>query len=350
MTTWKEITVTPETSIRDTLRVIDAGSLQIALVTDGSGRLVGTVTDGDVRRGILRNLSVDAPVQNIMNASPTAAAAADSAEEILATMKLKQLRQIPLVDSEGRLVGIEVLEDLLHANDRPNWVVLMAGGFGTRLRPLTDDCPKPLLKVGNKPLLQTILENFIQYGFRKFFISVNYKADMVRAHFADGANWGVEIEYLQESERLGTAGALSLLKEKPEHPIFVMNGDVLTKVNFQHLLDFHTEHASEATMCVREYEFQVPYGVVTVGNHDILRIEEKPVQRFFVNAGIYVLNPSAMHFIPNGQLLDMTTLLQRVVDANMRTAVFPIREYWLDIGQPDDFKRAIGDYPEQFAQ
>ena len=169
MTTWKEITVTPETSIRDTLRVIDAGSLQIALVTDGTGRLVGTVTDGDVRRGILRNLSVDAPVQNIMNASPTAAAASDSAEEILATMKLKQLRQIPLIDNEGRLVGIEVLEDLLHANDRPNWVVLMAGGFGTRLRPLTDDCPKPLLKVGNKPLLQTILENFIQYSALDFF-------------------------------------------------------------------------------------------------------------------------------------------------------------------------------------
>src|SRR5437868_12460981 len=221
MSVWKEITINPETSIRETLRVIDAGSLQIALVTDDGGRLVGTLTDGDVRRGILRNIAVDSAVREIMNTSPTAAAAQDSADEILATMKLKQLRQIPVVDTDGKLVGLEVLEDLIQSKDRPNWVVLMAGGFGTRLRPLTDDCPKPLLKIGNKPLLQTILENFIQYGFRRFFISVNYKADMVRAHFADGSNWGVQIEYLHESERLGTAGALSLLGENPQHPMFV---------------------------------------------------------------------------------------------------------------------------------
>ena len=348
MKNWKEIVVSPDTSIRDTLRVIDAGSAQIALVADADGRLVGTVTDGDVRRGILRNLPVESPVSAIMSTSPTTAAAQDSNDEILAMMKLRQLRHIPVVDTEGRLVGVEVLEELIQAGDRPNWVVLMAGGSGSRLRPLTDDCPKPLLKVGNKPLLQTILENFISYGFRKFFISVNYKAEMVKEHFADGAPWGVDIQYLHESGRRGTAGALSLLPQTPEHPLFVMNGDLLTKVNFQHLLDFHTEHAAEATMCVREYEFQVPYGVVTIGQHDILRIEEKPVQRFFVNAGIYVLNPSTLRFIPRDSLFDMTSLLQRVVDAKLRTAVFPIREYWLDIGQMDDFKRANGDFVEQF--
>jgi dTDP-glucose pyrophosphorylase len=348
MRNWKDIRISPTTSVRDTLRVIDAGSAQIALVTDDSGRLVGTVTDGDVRRGLLRNIGLDGEVMAVMNTTPTVARSQDSIDEILAVMKLKQLRHIPVVDPKGHLVGLEVLEELIQASDRPNWVVLMAGGFGTRLRPLTDDCPKPLLKVGNKPLLQTILENFIQYGFHRFFISVNYKAEMVKDHFADGSSWGVQIEYLHETERLGTAGSLSLLPSRPEHPLFVMNGDLLTKVNFQHMLDFHTDHSSEATMCVRDYEFQVPYGVVRIGQQEILAIEEKPIQRFFVNAGIYVLNPGVLDLIPGNDFFDMTTLLQHTIDAGKRTAVFPIREYWLDIGQMDDFRRANGDFGEQF--
>jgi len=344
----KEILVSPETTIRETLRVIDEGSLQIALVVNRNGRLVGTVTDGDVRRAILRNVPVDAAVCTIMNTSPTTALVQDSIEDVVAAMTRRQLRHMPIVDSQGSIMGIEVLREFFEARERPNWVVLMAGGYGLRLRPLTEDCPKPLLKVGTRPLLETILSNFVSSGFRHFFISVHYRAEMVKDHFEDGSRWGVTIQYIDEKEQGGTAGALSLLPGVPEHPVFVMNGDVLTKVHLDHVLDFHEQQASEATMCVREYEYQVPYGVVTIGQHDILTIEEKPVQRFLVNAGIYVLNPAVLQIVPRGESCDMTSLFQLAVSKGLRTSVFPIREYWLDIGQMDDFQRANSEFVERF--
>ena len=201
------------------------------------------------------------------------------------------VRHLPIIDESGCLVGLETFEDLLAPTEKNNFVVLMAGGLGERLRPLTETCPKPMLKIGDKPILENILTNFIEYGFRRFFISVNHLAEVVKRYFGTGSDWGVEIHYLQEKHRLGTAGALSLLPQNPSEPIFVMNGDLLTKVNFSQLLDFHFEQKANATMCVREYDFQVPYGVVKIDRHTITAIEEKPVQRLFVNAGIYILEP-----------------------------------------------------------
>lgn len=348
MKNWEKVLLSPDATIRDAIKAIDASSLQIALVVDTARRLKGTITDGDVRRGILKGVSLDKSVAEVMNPHPTVANMDDTRDSILATMKLKAVRQIPVLDKSGSVAGIELLNDLIQPRERENRVVLMAGGIGSRLRPLTNDCPKPLIQVGNKPILETILENFIEYGFRHFYISVNYMADMVKSHFKDGSRWGVDIRYIHEDKAMGTAGPVGLLPEKLNQPLLVMNGDLLTKVNFQQLLDFHLEHQSQATMCVREYDFQVPYGVVRLEKHRLLQIEEKPVQRFFVNAGIYVLEPGALQHIPQGNYFDMTDLFAKIIAQGLETAAFPIREYWIDIGRLDDLERAKGEYPGIF--
>jgi dTDP-glucose pyrophosphorylase/predicted transcriptional regulator len=349
MSTWKQVLVTMEASIREAVQIIDASSMQIVLVVDQDRRLLGTVTDGDIRRGILKGVSLSDPVQVIMNPDPTVAKLADSRDSVLAAMRLKQLHHIPVVDEHRHVMGMETLDELIQSRIKENWVALMAGGVGSRLHPLTADCPKPMLKVGNKPLLETILESFIEYGFCRFYISVNYMADVVKAYFGGGERWGVEICYLEEDQKLGTAGALSLIPESLTESLLVMNGDLLTKVNFSQLLDFHSSHRAQATMCVREYDFQVPYGVVRIDNHRITGIDEKPVQRFFVNAGIYILEPEALSLIPPNTYFDMPTLFEKLIARKRETAVFPIREYWLDIGHLADYDRANGEYRNIFA-
>jgi dTDP-glucose pyrophosphorylase len=348
MKNWEKILLSPDGTISDAIKAIDAGSLQIALIVDAKRRLLGTITDGDVRRGILRGISIDRPAVDIMNRDFTVARAGDTRESILEIMKLKEIRQVPILDDNNCVSGIEILNDLLQPRERENRVVLMAGGMGSRLRPLTNDCPKPLIHVGNKPIMETILENFIEYGFRHFYVSVNYKADMVKSYFKDGSRWGVDIRYIHEDKALGTAGPIALLPEKMNQPLLVMNGDLLTKINFQQLLDFHQEHRAKATMCVREYDFQVPYGVVKLEKHRLLQIEEKPVQRFFVNAGIYVLEPETMDHIPHDTYFDMTDLFAKIIAQGSETAAFPIREYWIDIGRLDDLEQAKGEYPGIF--
>jgi len=345
----KEIMVAATTPMIDVIRVIDKSALGIALVVDENRRLKGTITDGDIRRAILRNLSLTTPAAAIMNLHPTVARMNDHREALVAQMREKGIKHLPVVDADGVVMHMEILSELLQLKKRENWVVLMAGGLGKRLHPLTDDCPKPLLKVGNKPILETILLNLKEDGFSKFFISVNYKAEMIEDYFGDGSKWGVEIQYLREKERLGTAGALSLLPEIPTQPLLIMNGDLLTKINFGQLLDFHTEHQACATMCVREYSFEVPYGVVELDKQRLTGIVEKPVQHFFVNAGVYVLEPKALKFIPKNVYFDMPTLFEVCIREQYETAAFPIREYWLDIGRMGDFERANGEFYEVFA-
>lgn len=346
---WKQSLVRGSTTIRDTIRTIDASSMQIALVVDEASRLIGTVTDGDVRRAILRGASLEEPVESIMNSQPTTATINEASESIFLLMRQKQLHQIPILDEEGRLAGVEIIDELLQPAYRANPVVIMAGGLGSRLSPLTDECPKPMLRVGNKPILETILESFIEYGFSQFHFSVNYRADVVKEYFDDGSAWNVQIHYIEENRRLGTAGALSLLDPAPQLPLIVMNGDLLTKINFQHLLDFHSGHNAVATMCVREYEQQIPYGMVSVDGHHLVGIKEKPAQKFFVNAGIYVLNPGAFEYLPPASAIDMPDLFNRIVEDGRQAAVFPLREYWLDIGRIDDLERARNEYEGKFS-
>ena len=348
MNNWKDILVAPDTTILKAIEVIDAGAKQIALVVDRKNRLLGTVTDGDIRRGILRGISLQAQVRDVMFKEPNTARLHDSRENIIAKMKSLQARRIPILDTDGCVVGMELWEELIDVALRDNTVVIMAGGLGTRLGELTKDCPKPLLKVGDKPLLETIVENCKEYGFHRFYLSVNYKAEMIESYFGDGSRWGVEISYIQENKRLGTAGALGLLPTKLESPLLVMNGDILTKVNLHQLLDFHVVHQATATMCVREYDFQVPFGVVKMDQHRLIGIDEKPVHSFFVNAGIYALSPEVLRLIQPNSYLDMPSLFERVLLENLAAAAFPVREYWLDIGRVSDYERANGDYLEVF--
>jgi dTDP-glucose pyrophosphorylase/predicted transcriptional regulator len=341
---WRHILTSPKTSIRTALELIDRSICQIVLVVDDNDRLLGTMTDGDARRGILRGIPLDESVERVMKTTPVFARAESSIEERLSMVDPKHIWQLPIVDASGRIIGVEVLRDFQELTEKDNWVVIMAGGVGARLRPLTNDCPKPLLKVGTKPILETILENFISYGFRKFYFSVCYKDEMLKDYFGDGVRWGAQIQYLREESGLGTAGALGLLDKKPKEPMIVMNGDLLTKINFRQLLDFHREQKAVATMCIREYDFQVPYGVVALKEQRIHQLDEKPIHRFFVNAGIYVLEPSVLKHIPKDSTFDMPHLFEKLIKRKQNVAAFPIREYWLDIGRMDDLEQANVDF------
>jgi dTDP-glucose pyrophosphorylase/CBS domain-containing protein len=340
MKNWQDNVVHPHTPLRDAIECIDRSGQQIALVVDHDGRLAGVLSDGDVRRAVLRGLDLSLPTSLSMNRTPTTASISASPAELLALMRRSVLRHLPLLNEAGCVVGLSTLESLLGSMERPNAVVLMVGGMGTRLMPLTRDCPKPMLPVGGKPILESILESFHEQGFRRFFFSVNYLAQAFKDHFGDGSRWGVDIQYLHEDKRLGTAGALSLLPNLPDEPLLVMNGDLLTRVRFDNLLDFHVEHRALATMAVREYDFQVPYGVVRLDGAKIMGIEEKPVQRFFVNAGIYVLSPQAVSMIPRDTFFDMPSLFEQLMQTGWSTAAYPLREYWLDIGRIEEFERA----------
>ncbi|MDR9424087.1 MAG: nucleotidyltransferase family protein [Marinobacter sp.] len=341
MKQWRNALVNPDVSLEQAIGALDKAALRIALVVDEAGTLLGTLTDGDVRRALLNHLSLDTPVNQVMNANPKIAEQGWTNSRILALMEQYEVLQLPLVDSERKVVGLANLHDLLNKHRHDNPVFLMAGGFGTRLRPLTNDCPKPMLKVGDKPILEQILLNFVDAGFHRFYISTHYMPEVIREHFGNGEKWGVSIQYVYEDEPLGTGGALGLLPhDEINLPLFMMNGDLLTSLNIHSFLEFHENHGSVATMCVREYEHQVPYGVITSDGTQIKSMVEKPIQKFFVNAGIYLLNPELVKSVRPDTRIDMPTLLEQQIDANKPVNMFPIHEYWLDIGRMDDFQRA----------
>jgi len=248
---WKDVLISPLLSIREVIEKITSNALQICLVVDDDKKLIGTVTDGDIRCGILEGLPLDDSVSSIMNSSPTVVRQYEGKSSILDIMMKKKIHHIPVVDDQGCVLDLETLDDIVNPKKKDNVVVLMAGGLGTRLKPLTDDCPKPMLKIAGKPILENIIENLIEYGFRKFFITVNYKADIVTSYFGDGSRWGVEIQYIHEKQRMGTAGALSNLPVRPEEPLLVMNADLITEVNYNNLIAYHEQHKAKATMCVR---------------------------------------------------------------------------------------------------
>ena len=344
----QNIKLTVNATIKEALQIIDGGAMQIALVVDENDKLLGTLTDGDIRRGFLKGLDLNSSIESIIFKTPTIAKISDTKEEILKLALSKKLHQIPVVDDDGKILGIQEIEELVKPKEKTNKVVLMVGGLGTRLRPLTENTPKPMLKVGNKPILQTIVEKFAEYGYTNIVMCVNYKSQIIQEYFGDGSDFGVNIEYILEEQRMGTAGALSLLKEKPTEPFFVMNGDLLTNVNFEHLHDFHIANDSIGTMCVREYDFQVPYGVVNIDESNILSIEEKPTHKFFVSAGIYMLSPNVLEYIPENEFYDMPTLFEKIISEKQNAISFPLREYWLDIGRMEEYKKANEEYNEVF--
>lgn len=341
MKDWHTVSLSPDASLEQAIKVLDAGGLRIAVVVDSDSKLLGTITDGDIRRALLKHLSVEAKVTEFMCATPLIGSPDWSRDKLLSELERFKLLHIPVVDENGKILGIHVLHELLDARRLDNPVFLMAGGFGKRLYPLTEHCPKPMLKVGDKPMLELILESFIEFGFHNFYVSTHYLPHVIHDYFGDGKKWGVSIKYIHEEVPLGTGGALGLLPhDEINLPVILMNGDLLTKVDFRSLLDFHQLHNGTATLCVREYENQVPYGVVQSQGHQVTRIVEKPVSKFFISAGIYVLSPALIKSVVQGSVVDMPSLLQSEIDIGRKVNIFPVHEYWLDIGRVDDYNKA----------
>ena len=338
--------VPPAVSIQDVIRVMDAGAMAIALVVDGHGRVLGTVTDGDVRRGMLRGLRLDAPVELIMHRDPVTALQGSARGTLLSLMRHHQVEHLPVTDESGRVVGLEVLSDFIgQPPAKDNVVVVFAGGLGTRLRPLTDSTPKPLLKVGDRSLLDALIAQIASYGFRRFLIAVNHQAEVLERQLGHGERAGVQIQYLRESAPLGTVGAVRLAAAHlSAHPFFVVNGDLLTKVNFEHLLAFHDARHFDMTVAVKPYEVRIPYGVVQLADGEVVYdLEEKPSRSYLVNAGIYVLSPAVIPLIPATGRFDMPDLIREALRTNRRIGGFPIHEYWLDVGEHVEYARANED-------
>jgi len=343
---WRGVLVSPDVSFGDAIAKVDSSGLRIALVVDSNRFLLGVLTDGDIRRAVLSGVPLDQSVSNVMNRHPTTGLVSSRRPELLKSMKEKGIQHLPLLDGTGRVSGLVTLDALSVAPEYPNRVVIMAGGRGSRLQPLTDDRPKPLLLVGGRPILELIVTGLADAGFTNITISVNYRAEMIREYFGSGQRFGVNVEYLQERTAMGTAGALSML-EAGKDPILVLNGDLLTRINLGELLDFHVQHEAAASIAVREGDYKVPYGVVTLDGHRVLSIVEKPVHKFMVNAGIYALSTDSLAHIPPDEYCDMPELIGRLMRMAERVVAFRFDDYWIDIGRLDEYERARREWSDR---
>ena len=337
---WRKSLIPVNATVQQAIRNLDEAALQINLVVSPDGTLVGTITDGDIRRGLLRGLDMHSPIDSVIHREAMVVPPQMSRDMVLHLMQANVINALPVVDESRRVVGLHLLNELLTPVLRPNMMVIMAGGQGTRLRPHTENCPKPLLPVGGKPMLEHIIERAKAEGFRHFVLAIHYLGHMIEDHFGDGSRWQVQIDYLREESPLGTAGALSLLNPRPDAPFVVSNGDVLTDIRYDELLDFHCRHGAAATMAVRLHEWQHPFGVVRTKGVEIIGFEEKPIARSHINAGIYVLEPGALDVLGVGEHCDMPTLFSRMQERAARIIVYPMHEPWLDVGRVDDLERA----------
>lgn len=352
-----ELCIAPSATIRDAIKCIDrSGAVSLALLVGEDGKLRSVLTDGDVRRGILHRLSLDSSVlellpikQKMPNARAVTARAGTDHVLLLKIMQEKGVRQLPLVDEEDRLVDIVLLRDLLPEVTSGLQAVIMAGGLGKRLLPLTEETPKPMLPVGGRPLLERIVGQLQQAGIHRVNITTHYKPEKIVEHFGTGSAFGVDIHYVNEDRPLGTGGALRLMPEQ-DTPILVVNGDVLTGIDYRQMLEYHREHNADITVAVNLHTIQVPYGVIESEGSHITGIREKPEIKLFVNAGIYLLEPSVYNFIPEDQHFNMTDVVEQLIKANRTVISFPIREYWMDIGHHDDYAQAQQDIAQEPAR
>ena len=337
---WRAIRVHPHASMLQTMAVLSDGRLGIALVVDEQDRLIGTVTDGDMRRAILGRMSLDTPVSEVMEREFTTVAADITAQDALSLMHEKAIRQLPVCNTESKVVGIYVLEDLIEPVTRPNWAIIMAGGEGRRLWPLTEFVPKPMLPVGSQPVLEHVLAQLLRHGFRRVFISINYLGEQIVRHFGDGMRFGCSIEYLREDQPRGTGGSLSMLPGTPEHPVLVTNGDLLTNANLSELMAHHEAGGASATLCVHELTYQVPYGIVQCEGDEVMAIDEKPTQTELVNAGIYVLDPGLLTYVPSdGGDYPLPELIQEARTRGLKVGAYPIKDEWMDLGHLEEYDR-----------
>jgi dTDP-glucose pyrophosphorylase/predicted transcriptional regulator len=337
---WRNSILLETATIRDAVCCLDQVAIKIVLVVDASGKLAGTISDGDIRRGLLRGLGMDSPITKVIHRDPFVAPPDMTRETIMQLMVANKIQQIPVVDEQRCVVGLHLWDQIATPQVRSNIMVIMAGGKGTRLRPHTEHCPKPMLPVGDKPMLEHIIERAMANGFSHFMLAIHYLGHMVEDYFGDGSKWNARIEYIREQAPLGTAGALGLLARRPEAPFLVTNGDVLTDINYGELLDFHIRHQAAATMAVRIHEWQHPFGVVQTQGVDIVGFEEKPVARTHINAGVYVLAPESLNALAPNERCDMPTLFERLQADRQRTVAYPMHEPWLDVGRPSDYETA----------
>ncbi len=340
---FEETVVSETATLRTAMEVLDRGSLEIVLVVSPDGTLLGTLTDGDIRRAILSGVSLESIASKFMRRRFTSVTPSASRAEVLDLMRARTLHQIPLVDEDGKLVGLHLLREILGASLRPNWAVVMAGGRGERLRPITDSLPKPMIKVAGRPILERIVLHLVGFGIRRIFLSVNYMGDMIEGYFKDGAELGCNIEYVKEEKPLGTGGALSLLPEKPDHPVLMLNGDLLTQFNVANILAFHADGGFKATVGVHEYVHTIPYGVVEQEGDRVTGVREKPTQTWIANAGIYVFEPGLVDRVPKDTYFPLPTLVEECLDRGEAVGAFPIKEDWIDVGHPKELKRARGE-------
>lgn len=327
-------------SLRDAMQVINDNWREVALVTDDAGMIVGLVTDGDIRRGLLAGQTLESPVSGVMTKDYISATPEMDRSGVLDLMKAASIRHVPVLDDRKRLLGIHFMEVLLGTERKSNVAVIMAGGEGRRLRPLTDRVPKPMIRVAGRPILERIVLLLVGYGIRHIYISVNYMADVIVQHFGDGSRFGCRIDYLHERAPLGTGGALSLLPEPPRVPLIVMNGDLVTQIDIARMLTFHALQRAEATLAARHYQSEIPYGVVSEREGRLQELIEKPAAHYLINAGIYVLEPAVLPLVPAGAYFPITDLFSKLLAQKRAVAVYQVEEDWIDVGRRDELERA----------
>ncbi len=343
ITTLAAAQVSREGTLRSALISLDRGALGIALVISPDGVLEGVLTDGDVRRALLAGATLDHGLRPFFRKEFVAVDDSTARDKVLELMQSRQIEQVPIVDATGKVTGLHTLHTILRRDTLSNWAVVMAGGRGERLRPLTDSIPKPMVRVAGRPILERIVLNLVGFGIKRVFISVNYLRDQIEGFFGDGTNHGCSVEYLREDQPLGTGGALSLLPAPPQHPLVVLNGDVLTQCDIGRMLHFHEQGGYLATVGFQDYLHTVPYGVLELDQHEVRGMREKPSHSWAANAGIYVLDPVVVGRVPERTNLPLPALLEECLDRRERVGAYRITEDWIDVGRPSELRKARGE-------
>jgi dTDP-glucose pyrophosphorylase len=340
---WRQATLPESSTIEQAIGNLDQSGIKIVLVVDKEKKLIGTISDGDIRRGLLKGLDLNIPIVNIVHHNALVVPPEMARDMVMQLMVANKIQQIPIVDQQQQLVGLHLWDEITTPPARTNLMVIMAGGKGKRLMPHTKNCPKPMVLVAGKPMLEHVIERGKSEGFNHFVLAIHHLGHIIESHFGNGERLGVKIDYLREQSPLGTAGALGLLNPSPRAPFVVTNGDVITDIRYGELLDFHNRYQASATMAVRIHEWQNPFGVVQIQGVEVVGFEEKPVARSHINAGVYVLSPDALHELIDETQCDMPTLFERLQAKDKRTVAYPMHEPWLDVGRPDDLLQANTD-------
>lgn len=341
---WRQAILPVNSTIQQAIRNLDQVAIKIVLVVNEGAELEGTISDGDIRRGLLKGLDLNSPIASVIHRNALVVPPEMGRDMVMQLMVANKIQQIPVVNEYHHVVGLHLWDEITSPPARSNLMVIMAGGMGTRLRPHTENCPKPLLPVAGKPMLEHIIERAKLEGFSHFVLAIHYLGHMIEDHFGNGECMGVRIDYLREQLPLGTAGALGLLNPQPDAAFVVTNGDVITDIRYGELLDFHIRHDAAATMAVRVHEWQHPFGVVQTQGVEIVGFEEKPVARTHINAGVYAFDPDVLNVLSEGSHCDMPALFERLQAQAKLTVAYPMHEPWLDVGRPDDLLSANGQF------